>query len=90
VVIHHALPNAIAPIANVIALNLAYLISGVVIVEVVFVYPGLGQLLVDSVAKRDMPVVQAACLVFAIVYIVLNLTADIVSIVANPRLLRPK
>ncbi len=90
VVVHHALPNAIAPIANVIAMNLAYLISGVVIVEVVFVYPGLGQLLVDSVAKRDMPVVQAACLVFAIVYIVLNLTADIVSIAANPRLLRPR
>lgn len=90
VVVHHALPNAIAPIANVTAMNLAYLISGVVIVEVVFVYPGLGQLLVDSVAKRDMPVVQAACLVFAIVYIVLNLTADIVSIAANPRLLRPR
>ena len=55
---HHALPNALAPIINVIVLNLAYLIVGVVVVEVVFVYPGLGQLLVDSVSKRDIPVVQ--------------------------------
>jgi len=90
VIIHHALPNAIAPIANVVALNLAYLITGVVIVEVVFLYPGLGQLLVDSVSKRDLPVVQASCLIFAATYILLNLTADIISIVSNPRLLKPK
>src|SRR5690606_28576056 len=64
----HALPNALAPIINVVALNLAYLIVGVVLVEVVFVYPGLGQLLVDSVAKRDFPVVQSACLIFASTY----------------------
>ncbi len=86
----HALPNAVAPIANVIALNLAYLIVGVVLVEVVFVYPGLGQLLVDSVAKRDVTVVQAACLIFAATYILLNLAADILSIVSNPRLLHPR
>ena len=90
VIVHHALPNAIAPIANVVALNMAYLITGVVIVEVVFLYPGLGQLLVDSVSKRDLPVVQASCLIFAATYILLNLTADIISIVSNPRLLRPK
>lgn len=86
----HALPNALAPIVNVIALNLAYLIVGVVLVEVVFVYPGLGQLLVDSVSKRDVTVVQAACLIFAATYILLNLAADIVSIVSNPRLLHPR
>lgn len=90
VIVHHALPNAIAPIVNVVALNLAYLITGVVIVEVVFIYPGLGQLLVDSVSSRDLPVVQASCLIFAATYIVLNLTADVISIVCNPRLLKPK
>lgn len=90
IITRHALPNALAPIINVIALNLAYLVVGVVIVEVVFVYPGLGQLLVDSVSKRDMPVVQACSLIFAGVYILLNLTADILSIVSNPRLLHPR
>jgi len=86
----HALPNAVAPIVTVVALNLAYLIVGVVLVEVVFVYPGLGQLLVDSVAKRDMPVVQAACLIFAATYILLNLVADVIGILSNPRLLHPR
>ncbi|MBU2942918.1 ABC transporter permease [Shimia thalassica] len=86
----HALPNALAPIINVIALNLAYLIVGVVLVEVVFVYPGLGQVLVDAVSNRDVTVVQAACLIFAATYILLNLLADILSIVANPRLLHPR
>ena len=86
----HALPNALAPIVNVIAINLAYLVVGVVIVEVVFVYPGLGQLLVDSVSKRDVPVVQACSMLFASVYILLNLSADIISIVTNPRLLYPR
>ncbi|WCR15418.1 ABC transporter permease [Paracoccus seriniphilus] len=86
----HALPNALAPIINVIALNLAYLIVGVVLVEVVFVYPGLGQVLVDAVSNRDVTVVQAACLIFAATYILLNLLADILSIVVNPRLLHPR
>ncbi len=90
VIVKHALPNAWAPIINVIVFNLAYLVVGVIIVEVVFVYPGLGQLLVDSVSKRDMPVVQASCLIFAATYILLNLTADILSILTNPRLLHPK
>ncbi|NBT28738.1 MAG: ABC transporter permease [Gammaproteobacteria bacterium] len=90
VIVHHALPNAWGPIVNVIALNLAYLVVGVVVVEVVFVYPGLGQLLVDSVSKRDLPVVQACAIIFAAVYILLNLLADIVSIVSNPRLLHPR
>ncbi len=86
VVVHHALPNALSPIINVVAINLAYLVVGVVVVEVVFVYPGLGQLLVDSVAKRDLPVVQASCLIFAATYVLLNLLADMFSTLANPRL----
>jgi peptide/nickel transport system permease protein len=88
--VKHALPNAWAPIINDIVINLAYLVVGVVVVEVVFVYPGLGQLLVDSVSKRDMPVVQASSMIFAATYILLNLTADILSILTNPRLLHPK
>lgn len=90
VIVHHALPNAWAPIATVIAFNMAYLIVGVVVVEVVFVYPGIGQLMVDSVSSRDMPVVQACALIFAATYITLNLLADVVGIVTNPRLLHPK
>ncbi len=90
VIVKHALPNALAPIINVIALNLAYLITGVVVVEVVFVYPGIGQLFVDSVKIRDIPVVQACCLIFAAAYILLNLAADIMSILSNPRLRHPK
>lgn len=90
IIVRHALPNAWAPIINVIVINLAYLIVGVVVVEVVFVYPGLGQLLVDSVQRRDLPVVQACSLVFAATYVLLNLTADILSILTNPRLLHPK
>ena len=90
IILRHALPNALAPIVNVVAINLAYLVVGVVIVEVVFVYPGLGQLMVDSVSKRDIPVVQACSMIFASVYILLNLSADIISIVTNPRLLHPR
>jgi len=90
VITRHALPNALAPIINVVALNLAYLITGVVLVEVVFVYPGVGQLLVDSVTRRDFPVVQACCLIFAATFILFNLTADVGSILSNPRLRHPK
>lgn len=90
VITRHALPNALAPIINVVALNLAYLITGVVLVEVVFVYPGVGQLLVDSVTKRDFPVVQACCLIFAATFILFNLIADVGAILSNPRLRHPK
>lgn len=90
IIVRHALPNAWAPIINVIVINLAYLIVGVVLVEVVFVYPGLGQLLVDAVRQRDLPVVQACSLIFAATYVLLNLTADILAILTNPRLLHPK
>lgn len=90
VIVKHALPNAWAPIINVIALNLAYLVTGVVLVEVVFVYPGIGQLLVDAVSKRDFPIVQACCLIFAATFILLNLAADVGAILTNPRLRHPK
>lgn len=86
----HAFPNAIAPIINVVMLNLAFLVVGVVVVEVIFVYPGMGQYLVDHVSKRDVPVVQAVGLIFAAVYISLNIIADIAAIIANPRLRHPK
>jgi peptide/nickel transport system permease protein len=89
VILKHALPNAAAPIISVIALNLAYLIVGVVVIEVVFVYPGVGQYMVDGVTKRDLPVVQACGLLFAATFIILNTVADILAIIANPRLRKP-
>jgi peptide/nickel transport system permease protein len=90
VVLRHAVPNALAPIINVVALNLAYLITGVVVVEVVFVYPGLGQLMIDAVTNRDIPVVQAITLIFASAYVLLNLIADVLSTITNPRLMHRK
>jgi peptide/nickel transport system permease protein len=90
IIFRHALPNALSPIINVVVLNLAYLVVGVVVVEVVFVYPGLGQLMVDGVAKRDVPLVQACGLIFAVTYVGLNLLADILAIASNPRLRHPK
>ncbi len=86
VVARHALPNAAGPIISVIALNLAYLVVGVVVVENVFVYPGVGQYMVDAVAKRDVPVIQACGLVFATVFVFLNTLADILAMLTNPRL----
>ncbi|MCZ4316651.1 ABC transporter permease [Comamonadaceae bacterium G21597-S1] len=86
VISRHALPNAAAPIITVIALNLAYLVVGVVVLEAVFVYPGIGQLMVDAVSKRDVPVIQACGLVFAMVFVVLNTLADVAIILVNPRL----
>ncbi len=85
---HHALPNAAGPLANVVAMNMAWLITGVVVTETVFVYPGAGRLMVDAVIARDIPVVQACALVFAAVYILLNLVADIMALITNPRLLQ--
>ena len=90
IIVKHAFPNAIAPIVNVVMLNLAYLVVGVVVVEVIFVYPGMGQYLVDHVSKRDVPVVQACGLIFAAFYIGLNMVADIVSILSNPRVRFPR
>jgi peptide/nickel transport system permease protein len=90
VVLRHALPNAAAPIIAVVALNLGYLVVGVVVVEAVFVYPGAGQLMVDAVSKRDLPVVQACGLVFAATYVALNTIADMLAIIVNPRLRRSR
>lgn len=90
VVVFHALPNALPPIINVIALNLAFLIVGVIVVEVVFVYPGVGQYMVDAVAKRDIPVVQACALIFCVTYVGLNLIADVCALISNPRLRHPR
>ncbi|RVG23084.1 ABC transporter permease [Sinorhizobium meliloti] len=86
VVVRHALPNAASPIIAVVALNLAYLITGVVVIEVIFVYPGVGQFMVDGVSKRDLPVVQACGLIFAAAFILLNIFADLFSMLVNPRL----
>ena len=86
VILRHALPNAAAPIIAVVTLNLGYLVVGVVVVEVVFVYPGAGQLLIDAVSKRDLPLVQACGLIFAAIYIALNVAADMLALLANPRL----
>ena len=90
IIVFHALPNAWSPIIQVIMLNLAWLVVGVVIVEVVFVYPGLGALMIDAVFLRDLPTVRATAMIFATVYVILNLRADILSMMSNPRLMHPK
>ncbi len=90
VIVKHALPNAWAPIAQVITINLAYMLIGSVVVEFVFNYQGIGRLMVGSVYNRDIPVVQACALIFASTYVILNLLADLIGIISNPRLLYPK
>ncbi len=90
IIVRHALFNAIGPIVNVIVLNLAYLVSGVVIVETIFAYPGLAKLMIDAVQTRDMPLVQACAMIFCTVYIILIFIADMVSTLSNPRLRHPK
>jgi peptide/nickel transport system permease protein len=86
IILVHAFPNVLAPVIHVIVLEIAHLIVGAVVIEVVFAYPGLGQLFVDAVATRDIPIVQACGFIFGITYILLNLTADMFSTLANPRL----
>lgn len=86
VVLRHALPNAVAPVTNSIAMNLAYLIGGVVVVETMFSFPGLAKLMVDAVATRDIPIVQGCAMVFCSTYVLFNLAADLISIASNPRL----
>lgn len=90
IVLRHALFNAVGPIVNVVALNLAYLVSGVVIVETVFAYPGLAKLMIDGVQTRDLPLVQACAMIFCAAYVVLILLADIAAITSNPRLRHPR
>ena len=86
IIVFHALPNALGPIVNVVALVLGYLVSGVVVVEAVFAYPGMGRLLLDSVGLRDFPMVQALTMLFCGFYITINLFADILAMLTNPRL----
>lgn len=86
VVLGHALPNAVGPIVNAIALSLSYLLGGVIIIEIIFNYPGIAKLMVDAVATRDMPLVQACAMIFCAAYLILVTTADMVAIAANPRL----
>lgn len=86
IVLAHALPNAVGPIANAIALSLSYLLGGVIIIEVIFNYPGIARLMVDAVAQRDMPLVQICTMIFCAGYLILVTLADICGIVANPKL----
>lgn len=85
VVARHALRNAVGPIANVVALNTAYLVSGIVVVETIFAYPGLARLMIDSVQSRDLPVVQACAMIFCATYVLLILLADVMASVFDPR-----
>ena len=90
IILRHALPNALGPIANVVALNLAYLVTGVIVIEIYFAYQGLASMIVQGVQTRDYIVVQALGMLFCMTYVVLLLVADVVAIVANPRLRHPK
>ena len=90
IILRHALLNTIGPIVNVIALNLAWLVSGVVIVESIFAYPGMAKLMIDAVQTRDLPLVQACAMIFCTTYIFLIINADMASIISNPRLRHPK
>ena len=85
-VFRHVLPNALLPTINLVALTLAWLLGGTVVIEVVFNYPGLGRLMLDSVSDRDLALVQAIALILAVLYVGLNLAADLLSLIANPRL----
>jgi peptide/nickel transport system permease protein len=85
VIWRHAVPNAIGPVAQVIALQLAWLIGGVVIVEYLFRFPGIGFELIDSVTNRDLPVIQALVIIIALFYVVVNLVADVATLAVNPK-----
>ena len=90
IILRHALFNAVGPIVNVIALNLAWLVGGVVVVEQIFAYPGLAKLMIEAVQMRDMPLVHAYAMVFSATFIVMIFIVDIASIPSNPRLRHPK
>lgn len=85
-VLRHALPNAVGAIANAVALSLSVLLGGVIVIEIIFNYPGVARLMVDAVATRDMPLVQTVAMIFSASYLILVTSADIVAILANPRL----
>lgn len=86
VVLRHAVPHTVGPIAQVLAMQLAWLAGGVVVVEFLFRYPGVGQALIDAVGTRNVQVVQAITLIIAAFYVLVNLAADLVGIVADPRI----
>jgi peptide/nickel transport system permease protein len=86
IIIRHVLPNALLPVINVVALTIAWLLGGVVVIETVFNYPGLGRLMIDSITDRDLPVTQAIALIIATIYVGVNLAADILAMMVNPRL----
>ncbi|MBO0662556.1 ABC transporter permease [Jiella sp. MQZ9-1] len=85
-VLSHALPNALGPIANAVALSLSYLLGGVIIVETIFNYPGVAKLMVDAVSTRDLPLIQSCAMIFCVCYLLLILIADVIAIISNPRL----
>jgi peptide/nickel transport system permease protein len=87
-VLRHALPNALGPIANAVALSLSYLVGGVIIVETIFNYPGVAKLMVDAVATRDLPLIQSCAMIFCVSYLILTTLADLIAILSNPRLRR--
>jgi len=86
IVLKHALPNALGPIVNAVALSLSYLLGGVIIVETIFNYPGIAKLMVDAVATRDLPLIQSCAMIFCLGYLILITLADIIAILSNPRL----
>jgi len=85
-VLRHALPNALGPIVNAVALSLSYLLGGVIIVETIFNYPGVAKLMVDAVSTRDLPLIQTCAMIFCLGYLALITAADIVAVLSNPRL----
>ncbi len=86
IVFRHVLPNALLPTINVVALTIAWLLGGVVVIETVFNYPGLGRMMIDSISDRDLPVTQTLALIIALIYVGVNLLADVLTMLANPRL----
>jgi peptide/nickel transport system permease protein len=86
IVLRHVMPNAIGPIVNAVALSLSYLMGGAIIVETIFNFPGLASLMVNAVTSRDMPLLQACAVIFCVAYLALILIADVIAILANPRL----
>ncbi len=86
IVLRHALPNALGPIVNSVALALSYLLGGVIIVETIFNYPGIAKLMVDAVSTRDLPLIQSCAMIFCLGYLALITAADIIAILSNPRL----
>ena len=85
-VLRHALPNALGPIVNAVALSLSYLLGGVIIVETIFNYPGIAKLMLDAVSTRDLPLIQSCAMIFCLAYLLLITIADLVAIISNPRL----